>query len=173
MLKCHVCLYNITVLKNLKKYLLLLICLFLILPNSVSADEVAIPAKSTINPDSYLYSLDRALEKVFYNFQFSNQSKANYYKNLLEERFFELNYIAGNKLIGQVENSSKRFAAQAGVLVDFINANNIEKESVKNILDEYKDQLPKLRDNYPANSSYWMLIQQDIDSINLYLEKLK
>lgn len=152
---------------------LLLVNLLFILVSPVLAEDKI--SKSTINPDSLLYSLDRFLEKLLYNIQFSSTSKVNFHKSLLEERFAELDYIASNKLLGQFETSSKRFAAQAGTLVEFMKNSNVEddKEDIKKRLKEYREYLPRLRDKYEANSSYWMLIQQDIDSLNLYLEKLK
>jgi len=144
-----------------------------ILTQTVDAQNNFQFKKSTINPDSFLYKIDRGLEKVFLKFQFSNNLKMNYYTSQLEERFSELDYIASNKKLGQFETTSQRFAAQAGTLVEHTVANNLEKDKIRETLSNYKNHLPKLRDLYQANSSFWMLIQHDIDSLNLYLDKLK
>lgn len=145
----------------------------LVLTQTAGAQNNFQPTKSAINPDSFFYQIDRGLEKIFFKFQFSNDSKINYQKALLEERFSELDYIARNKKLGQFETSSQRFAAQAGTLVEHITVNYLDKDKIRKTLNKYKEYLPKLRDLYQANSSFWLLIQQDIDSLNLYIDKLK
>lgn len=131
--------------------------------------------KSTINPGSFLYPLDRALEKLFQYFQFTPALRVNYYKSLLEERLAEVDYVAKNKLLGEVEKSSNRFAAQAGVLTDYVNTSGMEeeKQTIVDMFQKYADFLPQSRDKFQADTSFWRFIQQDIDSLNLYLDKLK
>ena len=89
----------------------------------------------------------------------------------------ELKNVVDGNLLGEVEQSAQRFSYQVGVLSDFLAANGtsvVDKKS-KNIeiLNELKDPLIKLRDKHKYDSSYWMLIQHSIDSIDLNLQKLK
>ena len=48
-----------------------------------------------------------------------------------------------------------------------------DKSSIQNKFKEYKPILEKLRDIYPANSSFWMLIQYDIDTLDILSKKLE
>ena len=47
-----------------------------------------------------------------------------------------------------------------------------KKQQVINLYKSYRIILEKLRDKYPANSSYWMLVQHIINSIDINLKKL-
>lgn len=141
------------------------------------AAELNLP-KTVINPDRYLFfSIKRLVEKAIVFTKLDANSKADYYKNLTLTRMAELKYVVENKLLGEVERSSQRLSYQIGILSDYISAN--KKELAKNAeitinqLTEYKTLLVTLRDKYPANSSFWMLIQHNINSIDINLEKLK
>lgn len=151
-----------------------IIGIFLI-PNLAYADTNIKLSTPQINPDSPLYPLKRATEKFLFSFQFTSNSKLTYQKELLQIRLAELKYIAENHLLGQVETSSQRFAYQVGTLIDFVKANKLDnqKKQILYTVTNYKPVLEKLRDEYKANSSYWLLLQQDIDSIGLNLEKIK
>ncbi len=133
---------------------------------------------ATLTPDKkLLFSIKRLVEKGMEWTKFSKGSKAGYYKDLTKERFAELDSVVKNKLLGEVQNSSQRFSSQVGVLSDFLQANKSElikeKEGDIKLLKDYKQSLQGLRDYFPANSSYWMLVQHSINSIDLNLEKLK
>lgn len=164
---------------NYKKALIIFFAFFLVFfsHNNVLATELNLP-KTTINPDRYLlFNLKRLIEKGELFTKFSKESKTDYYKDLTLRRMAELKYVVENKLLGEVEKSTQRLSYQVGILSDYINMNRLELAqnipTITGLLINYKNILDNLRDKYPANSSYWMLVQHSINSIDLNLEKLK
>ncbi len=131
--------------------------------------------KESINPDSLYYPFKRILEKAEEVFAFSKDSKRVFYNNLLKIRLSELNYVVIEKRFSAVEKSSKRFSYQAGILTDELIKQNNEDEKQKQIKEfgQYNNLLATLRDNFQANSSFWMLIQHDINSLNQLSDRLK
>lgn len=128
---------------------------------------------TNINPGSFYYSFKRLWEKGMEKMQFSTQSKINFYQSQLNTRLAELNYVVENKLLSEVQASSERFAYYAGILTGELVKDNIDKEKVIKEFEQMQIFLDKLRDKYPANSSYWMLIQHDINTLKILSESLK
>jgi hypothetical protein len=131
-----------------------------------------------VTPDKKLpFSIKRLFEKGIEFTKFSKQSKYEYYKNLTNERFIELDYVIKNKLLSEIQNSSQRLSSQVGKMSDLLQTKNSElakqKEEAGKTLLGYKQPLQTLRDYFPANSSYWMLVQHTLNTIDLNLEKLK
>lgn len=136
--------------------------------------ELSLPT-TKINPGNFYYNFKRLWEKTFEYLNFPTQSKISYRESLLKTRLAELKYIVDNKVLSEVENSSKRFSYQAGILVDLIEKQNDEdrKKKIKEEFQKYNKLLDNLRDKYPANSSFWMLIQHDINTLNILSDRLK
>lgn len=144
----------------------------------VSAIEDINLPNITINPNNYLfYSIKRLTEKTITFIKFSQDSKADYYRDLTLKRLAELKYVVNQNLLGEIEKSSQRLSYEVGTLSDYVIRNKEElagkKKAISDLLTNSKSLLATLRDKYPANSSYWMLIQHSINSIDLNLEKLK
>lgn len=131
----------------------------------------------TINPSNYLfYSIKRLMEKSIIFIKFSQDSKADYYRDLTLKRLAELKYVVNQNLLGEIEKSSQRFSYEVGNLSDYVIRNKElsgKKKAISDLLTNSESLLVTLRDKYPANSSYWMLIQHSINSIDLNMEKLK
>lgn len=162
-----------------KKVLIAFIVILLIIfsPQFVLANEVNLP-KVSITPDNSLYySFKRLFEKVITFTKFSNQAKTDYYRELSTIRMAELKNAVDQKYLSDIQQSSQRVSSQVGILTDFINMNkaDLRKEipAIQDLFNSYKSILVNLRDKYRANSSYWMLIQHSINSIDLNLEKLR
>lgn len=159
-------------------FALLLFSFFpLVTYTGVLATEVNLP-NILVTPNNYLfYSLTRLTEKGLIFIKISKESKVDYFKNLTQKRLAELKYVVENKLLSEVQQSSQRLSYQIGILSDYLstNQNQLSKQKLntKNLLNSYKELLANLRDQYPANSNYWMLIQHNINSIDINLEKLK
>ncbi|MBU1032289.1 hypothetical protein KKE03_05225 [Patescibacteria group bacterium] len=161
-----------------KKVPILFFVFFLVFfsPVNALASELNLP-KTTINPDSYLlFNFKRLIEKGELFIKFSKESKVDYYNDLTLRRMSELKYVVENKLLGEVEKSTQRLSYQVGALSDYISTDRAELTktvpSTKELLTNYKILLASLRDQYPANTSFWMLVQHTINSIDLNLEKL-
>lgn len=140
------------------------------------ASDLNLPSLSNIPNNYFAYSIQRLIEKGTLIFKFNHESKISYYKDLINIRIAELKYVVENKLIGEIEKSTQRFSYQIGTLADYVSSNKDlakDKKSTIDFLSQYKNLLENLRDQYPANSSYWMLVQHSINSIDLNLEKLR
>lgn len=160
-----------------KKIMVLFLVLFLFFTQTaVLAVDINLP-NVIITPEKYLFfSIKRLFEKGLVYAQLSNDSKEDYYRGLTLKRASELKFVIENKFLGEIEKASQRFSFEIGTLSDYIAANkDLEKKkaSTKDLFNNYKGFLENLRDKYPANSSYWMLVQHSINSIDLNLEKLK
>lgn len=131
--------------------------------------------KTAVNPGSFYYPYKRLVEKIKERLVFSQEQKMSLYTSLLKIRLSELNFVASNKVLSEIQKSSERFSFQAGVLAqEVINQNKInEKIELVKKFDKYTKFLASLRDQYPANSSFWMLIQHDINTLNILSERLK
>lgn len=157
-----------------KRLLLFLLIIGIIAYSSfpVYAHESTLP-KVKITPDSFYFPFKRITEKIMANFQVGSDAKVNYYKNLVQNRMAELNYVVEKDYLDQIEKSTQRVSYQVGVLTDYVVAKklNNKKQSLTDLYKEDKTILEKLRDKYPANSSFWMLVQHIINSIDINLQK--
>lgn len=137
--------------------------MFFPMPSLANVDLSNIKKESVL-PDSFAYPLKRLLEKTRLLLSFSQPAKLRYNLNLLEKRASELKALVESDTKSVVETSSQRFAYQAGIVAKF--TNNPDDLKV------YIPLLEKLRDNFPANGTYWLSIQQDIDAINILTRDL-
>src|SRR4030042_5618265 len=115
-----------------------------------------------LNPDSLLYIFKRVDEKVTYLLITDEKKKSEYYKKLLEKRYKELVYIINIEKTGFLEETASRYIS----LVEQMKSDDVY--SLSN--EEVKQRiliLEKLRDNYPSNTPYWLIIQQAIDTTHL------
>ena len=137
-------------------------------------DEQLDLPKTTINPGSFYYPLKRLWKKGRDVLNFTTGSKKSYALTLLTIRLSELNYVVDNKLLSEVQTSSERFSYSAGIVADLVKkADDDEKKKLIEDFEKYGKFLENLRDKYAANSSFWMLIQHDINTLKILSEKLK
>lgn len=150
--------------------------LYLASPFAVYADNISSSIKEPlIKPNAgFYYLFKRGYEKILEKFQFSDDSKLNYHQNLTLTRLSELKYVAETKDIGELQKSTERFSYEAGKLAQLSEKlNSKDKASIQNRFKEYKPVLEKLRDLYIYNSSFWRLIQYDIDTLDILSKKLE
>lgn len=157
----------------------LIFTIILTFPNTVSLvfgkEIVEIEIKNElINPGSFYYSFKRLWEKGLGQLMFSQDSKISFYKSQLKTRLAELKVVVNEKILSEVQRSSERFAFQAGILTNEVVKKNdprIKKELIDEF-EKYDPLLQKLRDRFEANSSFWMLVQHDINSLSILSERL-
>lgn len=144
-------------------------------PTIVFADEQNLNLPSTIiNPGSFYYPLKRLFEKGQEKILLNSQSKLDFYRSQLKTRLAELNYVVEKKILSEVQSASERFAYQAGILSEVIKKQTVkDREGTIKTFQSYNLLLEKLRDKYKANTSFWMLIQHDINSLNILSDQLK
>ncbi|KKQ25793.1 MAG: hypothetical protein US62_C0006G0014 [Candidatus Woesebacteria bacterium GW2011_GWA1_37_8] len=118
-----------------------------------------------INPGGTLYKLKRVRERAQELFIFSSKSKVKYHINLVDDRISELGYIIDKKVTNEIEKSSSRLSFEIQVAQEIMSeSGNFEpKDDLKTKCNDILSVLPSLRDKYPAQSSGWLLVQQNID----------
>lgn len=171
--------YNPYMIATGKKIILvfLLTAFFICFPITTKAEDNNINfQKETINPGSLYYSLKRLWEKGMNVFQFSEQAKINYEKSLLKIRLSELDYVVNNRILSEIQSSSQRVSYQAGILAEDLlkqNQPQVKEEAIKEF-EKYSKFLLILRDNFEnSNSSFWRLIQYDVESLKILSDRLR
>lgn len=151
---------------------LLSIILFLVFPNSHAMAKTGelVPKEQlqslsfldyeSINPNSLLYQFKRLGEEVKLRLIFNNNKKNIYKNQLFKVRFNELIYIINFQKTGFLAETVNRY----NVFVGKTKSDYKNMDSSSQQVKKYIAILEKLRDIYPANSSYWLSIQQAIDS---------
>lgn len=115
----------------------------------------------SVNPDSLTYPLKRFGEQAKLFFTFDEGSKTAYFLSLLDTRFNELVYTINFKKTGFLNETVSRYNTFVGKVK--LNSKNIKADNKLNFSRNIK-VLEMLRDQYPANSAYWLNIQQSIDT---------
>ncbi|OGE72387.1 hypothetical protein A3H40_04045 [Candidatus Daviesbacteria bacterium RIFCSPLOWO2_02_FULL_38_15] len=154
---------------------ILLVIIFVFVSNLslvYGQQDINLPSVS-IQPSMTYYPVKRLFEKFMEKLQFTNETKEKYYEDLVQTRLAELKYVVDKDYLDQVEKSTQRVSYQVGVLTDYVVSKklNDKKQSIADLYKKDKIILEKLRDKYPANSGFWMLIQHIINSIDINLQK--
>lgn len=110
----------------------------------------------SVNPNSLLYHLKRLGEEITLFFLFDTDRRKKYNTHLLTIRFKELIYIINFRKTGFLDETISRYNVFVGKVKNYYES--------KEKINKYIVILEKLRDMYPANSAYWLYIQQAIDS---------
>lgn len=140
---------------------------------AVEFEKLNLPAQA-INPGDFYYLPVRLWEKIAEKFQFNNDTKFKYSSSLIDKRISELGYVVKNRRLDDVQRSSERLAYEVGRLTEFLikQPNREMKDQLKTKINNFLPALSELRDYFPANSSFWMLVQHDINAFNEYSDKL-
>lgn len=160
------------------KILIAIVVLLFSLGNPVnvkaqSPQTFNLPVQQTL-PGTSGYLFKRLKEKISGSFKFSATSKFMYRQILLEKRVSEFVSLVENKNQLQIADASQRLAYQSGVLAEnSYNGSLEDRKLIIGLFTKYKPILEKMRDNFSANSSFWLLSQQNIDTFNILSEKLK
>ena len=140
---------------------LFFIFLFNSFSNVAAAEQKLLTEYESINPDSLFYSFKRLGEQIQIFFTFNNNEKLRYPLRLLDTRFNELVYTVNLQKTGFLTEVISRYNTQVGKIKrDFKNIDSADQDK----LAQKIKILEVLRDRYPANSSYWLSIQQAIDT---------
>ncbi len=137
-----------------------------------SPESFGLTPESTL-PGSSGYGFKRLGEKIGLFFKFSKSAKYSYGKELLEKRVSEYVSLVENKNQNEIADGSQRLAYQAGILAETAGKSSEKSGEVIALFEKYKPILAKMRDNFPANTPFWLLSQQDIDTMNILTDKIK
>lgn len=140
--------------------------------NAILAQE---ETKTGVEVDHVANVVEKFKEKVTLIFKFSKEDKFNYQKFLLEKRLAELKYIVDGKEWDPVEETSSRYATYLGKFTEFVAKNNLKdkKEEILGMYGRHKKVLEELQKNFEFESGWWLLLQHDINSTEIFSTQLK
>jgi len=159
----------------MKKIILVLLLFTFFCPVAFAKSPVQVVYQK-VNPDSGVlrYGIKRAQEKIWLKIYSINKNhKSKYYQKLTMIRLAELKYIVDNKQIEFIENGSSRYSVTAGLAAEYIINHNLNnKNTLINSLSTHIPILERMKSTYPHDTAEWRFIQQDIDSLNIYILQL-
>lgn len=149
--------------------------LFILVQTSYAAEfeKLDLPTQP-VNPGDFYYSAVRLWEKIAEKSQFDNKAKYKYLSFLIDKRMSELGFIIKKDRWSEIQRSTERLSYQVGVTTEFLikQKDKDKKEQLKAKINNFLPALEELRDKHAANSSFWLLVQHDINSLKEYSEKL-
>lgn len=85
----------------------------------------------------------------------------------MDNRLSELKYAVDNNKLDLVTETSSRYQTYVANFESlyFQSDNSTLGGSVQKMTTNHLNLLPHLRDQFASNSAWWLMIQQDIDSI--------
>lgn len=152
-----------------------LVIFFLVLCIVGVSSKAALAAEQKLSVSGPVTIFARFLEEATLHLKFKREAKASYYQYLIEKRLAELEWIIENKKFDFVEDASSRYATFLGKFTHYIIANKMrdQKEPVLNMLSRHKEVITKLQENFQFESGWWLLLQHDINSTQIFADKLK
>lgn len=142
--------------------------------DSTSTISLDVPDESVNPTDGISYVFKRALERVVTFFAFSDNSKTDDYKKLLNTRLSELKYIIENKKMAYFEKATQRYFTIAGQLTEYLISKNLSNdyESTRELLMSHVPILTQLRDRFEFGTAEWRFVEDDINYIKEYANNL-
>lgn len=124
-----------------------------------------------------LFSLKRVQEKVFLKLKSNPQERVDYMVFLLNNRLYELDAVVKAKNYNYVLSSASRYSTLAGQITDLVIANNLKDKVpfLKQTFENHQKVLNDLYVFYPKNipnNVEWKYIQDDVNYLKIYLDKL-
>ncbi len=123
------------------------------------------------------FSLKRIQEKVFLKLKSSPSDKIDYMSALLDTRLQELKSQVNRQSYNYILPSALRYSTLAGQITEMIIANNMKDKVVSTTAQfiAHKKTLQEIYVIYPKNTDNWewKYIQDDINYLKLYLDKLQ
>lgn len=154
---------------------LLFFCLVFSSRNVAFAQASQEEVRLELEVDHVANVIEKFKEKVTLFFKFSKEDKFNYQKFLLEKRLAELKYIVDSKEWNPVEETSSRYATYLGKFTGFIVESNLKgkKEEILSMYGRHKLVLEELQKNFEFESGWWLLLQHDINSTEIFSSQLR
>ena len=167
----------------LRKFIsVILISLFLnFFTFSVLANESSQSALVKVKDVSTI--VDRLKEKIALFFAFSKVQKNEIYKNLLEKRLADVEYVFEDNRGDLIETTTSRYWAQIGRTKDFVlknkqslisgeNKKDINIEEWRGILERHILVINHLRDIIGYESPFWLLLSHDFNVLDNFRQSL-
>ena len=158
---------------NLIKSIIFISC-FIVISSLIAVHPHTAQAQDKIQVDHISVGFEKLKEKITLFFSLTVNKKIRYQIVLVNKRLAELKYAIDSEQIDLIEPTSSRYATYVGKLVNYVTKNKATASLVDiNIMFEnHKGALAIMRDKFPSNSAWWLMLQQDIDTINIFQNKL-
>ena len=139
-----------------------------------SGNSYPVFAQNKIPADHVAIGFEKIKEKITLFSNFSKSGKTKYQIVLTEKRLAELKYAVDSGQTDLVEPTSSRYATYVGKLTNYIIKNNqvsFQKE-LNSLFEMHKGTLEIMRNKFIYDSAWWLMLQQDIDTVNIFQIKL-
>ena len=139
-----------------------------------SGNSYPVFAQNKIPADHVAVGFEKLKEKITLFCTFSKSGKTKYQILLTEKRLAELKYAVDSEQIDLIEKTSSRYATYVGKLTNYIIKNNqvsFQKE-LNSLFEMHKGTLEIMRNKFIYDSAWWLMLQQDIDTVNIFQIKL-
>lgn len=150
--------------------------IFCVFPSFSYGQEKFEMKKVNIMPkDGLKFVLKRMGEKIKLTVYSAMPNKKCYlYQDLIESRLSELYSIAKEKDIANIETTSSRYSSTVGQASDYALSKQLTdcKNSLKSKLSNHLPVLEQAKEGFDYVSAEWRFIENDINSLKIYLEKL-
>lgn len=143
-------------------------------PSPAPVATIDVP-KEEVNPeDGTGYWIKRIKEKLWLFFSFSDVSKLNFQKKLVNSRFSELKYIIENNQMAYFEKATQRYFTTVGQLTNFALSKKLNSEygGVSDLLSSHLPILVSLRDKFKSTTAEWRFVEDDINYVKGYISSL-
>jgi hypothetical protein len=126
------------------------------------------------HPKSSLYNIKRLDENVVLATKATPNAKAEYYNELLEKRFQEIETVYKEQEHEHLLVTALRYSSTAGKVTEFLKANNLSSESKKTkaLLEKHKKRLTAIVAKDPRTKNEWKYIQDSINYLDVYIPQL-
>ncbi len=119
--------------------------------------------------------IEKFKEKISLFLKFNKKSKTNYYQYLAEKRLAEISYVIEKNDIDSVEPTASRYSTYIGILGNYVDTNKVseKKNDLINMYERHIKILTELQKKFKHDSGWWLAIQNDINTIKIFIEKTK
>lgn len=117
----------------------------------------------------------KVLERANLIFKFSGLDRARYWQKLLDIRLAELKMEVDDENFDLVEETASRYSTYLGRYAEFVIGKKIidQKETILDQLKVHSEVLSKLRDGFEYDSAWWLMIQHDVNTIQIFKERIE
>lgn len=157
-----------------KIFLLTVLLAVFAFPFNMEVQAVESSASAGVKVDKVSNVLDRFSERIQGWFKFSGEEKASYQRGLIEKRLAELQYVIDDGQGDLIEEVSSRYATYVGKFTDDLIPKKLSAENDKYLVmyANHLKILPELRDHFPSNSGWWLLLSHDINTVQIFSDKI-
>ena len=152
---------------------ILIVCVILV-GTLFSLSPHPVLAQDKVQVDHIAVGFEKLKEKINLFFNFSKTGKTKYQIALTEKRLAELRYVVDSEQVDLTEETASRYATYVGNLTNYVVKNNVAsyKSEINSMFETHKTALETMRNKFTFRSAWWLMLQQDIDTVNIFQNKL-